>query len=127
MRLTLLTILILNSALALGQDAEFSFDHRTIKLDDVEQGEVIDMEFPFSNDGDAPLIISSISVSCKCTQFEFPAEPIMPGDSSVIYVSFNTSTVWDLQDRTLEVHSNAKKSPEKLRFKVFVVGEDLSK
>ena len=85
------------------------------------------MDFPFANDGDAPLIISSISVSCKCTTFDFQEEPIMPGDSSVIHVSFNTSTVWELQDRTLEVHSNARKSPEKLRFKVFVVGEDLSK
>lgn len=123
----LVAILLLNSALAFSQEAEFSFEYKTIKLDDAQQGEIVIFEFPFTNSGDAPLIIESISVHCQCTTYEFPKEPVMPGDSATIYVEFNTATVWDYQDRTLLVESNAKKSPHKLRFKIYVDGKDLSK
>lgn len=126
-RIALIAVSIFSSALAPGQDAELLFEEKTLKLEDATQGETVEIEFPFSNAGEAPLIIEDIKVGCHCTTFDYPKEPIMPGDTGMVTVFFNTTTVWDYQDRTLEVYSNSKKSPIKIRFKVFVQGEDLSR
>lgn len=50
---------------------------------------VISHYFVFTNTGNAPLVINNASVSCNCTKVEYPQEPVMPGMSDSIKVSFN--------------------------------------
>lgn len=45
--------------------------------------------FEFTNEGNAPLIIHRALASCGCTVPTFPKEPIMPGKSGTITVSYN--------------------------------------
>ncbi|HYG52420.1 MAG TPA: DUF1573 domain-containing protein [Flavobacteriales bacterium] len=121
-RLLLIIFLTIYSALAMGQ-AEFSFITTSKKFPKTKQGEVLKFDYEFTNTGDQPLVISEIKVACSCTKYEFPKEPIMPGQKSVIKLTFDTKSVYGLQDRTLDVYSNAKKNPFKLRFKVNVMEE----
>ena len=120
--LSILTIFvsIFYSALATAQVAEFDFDKKTLKIPKTPEGETVHFEYPFTNKGDVPLIIERITVACTCTKFVFPRKPVMPGESGVVKVSFDTKGKIGYQDRTLEVFANVKKSPEKLRFKIMV-------
>ncbi|HLP10946.1 MAG TPA: DUF1573 domain-containing protein [Flavobacteriales bacterium] len=121
-RIILIILLTIYSALAFGQ-AEFSFLETTHKFPKTKAGPVLTYDYEFTNTGDQPLVISEIKVQCSCTRFEFPKEPIMPGQKGVIKLMFNTASVYGPQDRTLMVYSNAKKNPFKLRFKVNVEEE----
>ena len=87
----------------------------------VKKGEVIKMEFDFTNSGDLPLIISKTEVECSCTTVTFPQEPILPKETAKIVVSFDTKSVYDRQDRVVEIISNAKNSNQKIRFKGVVL------
>ena len=119
-----LIIILFNSAFALGQIAEFSFDQKTThKFPRTKEGKVLQHEFSFVNSGDGPLIISEYKVACKCTRAFFSKDPIMPGESGTISIEFDTKGKIAWQDRTVEIYSNAKKNPIKLRFKVMVENE----
>jgi hypothetical protein len=115
-------ILLLNSALVIAQGAEFKFETKTKKFPKTPEGVLLKHEYHFENVGDGPLIISNIKLGldCPCTKFEYPKTPIKPGDKGTIKVSFDTKGKIGYQDRTLEIQSNAKKSPAVIRFKVMV-------
>ena len=85
----------------------------------VKKGEVVKMEFHFTNTGNQPLIITDAKVECSCTTVEFPKQPVAPNQSGVVVVLFDTKTVYDRQDRSVELLSNAK--PVKIRFKGVVL------
>jgi len=96
---------------------EIKFEDKTQKFEKVKAGEILSFDFFYVNTGDAPLIITHIKVACTCTQFEYPKEPLMPGEKAVIKVTFDTNKKYGYQDRTLEVYTNAKEAPIKIRFK----------
>jgi hypothetical protein len=121
MRSTFLSILILFVFSAFSQSkADFRFEKEVLKLGKVKEGEVLNFEFPFTNSGTEPLFITDIKVACTCTKFEYPKSPVAPGEKALIKVSFDTKNKIGYQDRTLEIFSNAKKSPKIIRFKVDV-------
>lgn len=54
-----------------------------------EDGGPKECEFVFTNTGNAPLVIISATASCGCTRPQFPKEPIKPGKSGKITVTFH--------------------------------------
>jgi hypothetical protein len=76
--------------------------------------------FTFKNIGKTPLIISNASASCGCTVPEFPKEPIMPGKSGQIKVTFHTAGKNGPFDKTVYIMSNA--SPERERYEIHIKG-----
>ncbi len=87
----------------------------------VKKGEVVKIEFDIANTGNQPLIITNAIVECSCTTVEFPKQPIMPNECAKVIVHFDTKSVYDRQDRTVEIVSNAKTSHQKIRFKGVVL------
>lgn len=79
------------------------------------------VEYDISNNGDQPLLISDAEISCSCTTVDYPKQPIMPGQSVKVIINFDTKTVYDRQDRTIELISNDPKGPHKLRYKGVVL------
>lgn len=77
--------------------------------------------FKVTNTGDKPLIISDVSASCGCTTPEKPTDPIMPGESDVITVSF-TSKPGQLneQNKTVTVTANTDPKVQILKIRAFV-------
>jgi hypothetical protein len=119
----LLSVLLVCSASVFAQHAELFFEEKLHKFPDTKEGELLVYEYKFVNKGNAPLIITHYNVACSCTKAEFPKEPISPGASGVVKVTFDTKGKIAYQDRTVELFSNSKKSPIKLRFKVMVLNE----
>ena len=62
--------------------------------------------FEFKNDGKAPLILTNVSASCGCTTPEWPKEPILPGKTGKIKVTYNSQIV-GVFTKLVYVYSNA--------------------
>ena len=74
-------------------------------------------EFRFTNTGTEPLIVQKPKSSCGCTIPTWPREPILPGESDVIKVTYKTNRVGTI-NKTVTVTSNAiKNSTVVLRIK----------
>lgn len=73
-------------------------------------------QFKFTNDGKEPLILSRPKSSCGCTVPTWPKQPILPGKSDVIKVTYATNRVGPF-NKTVTVYSNASNNPIKLQIK----------
>ena len=65
--------------------------------------------FEFTNTGNEPLILTKPRSSCGCTIPHWPKEPILPGESSAIKVTYNTHRNGAF-NKTVTVYSNALKN-----------------
>ncbi len=83
------------------------FDQMTHEFGKITQGESVSYEFKFKNTGKEPLIITSASGSCGCTVPDWPKDPIKPGGSASIKVTFNSAGKMGGQDKTVTIVSNA--------------------
>ncbi len=120
MKIILALILLITAFPSYGQ-AVFSFlEKTTFKFPDTKQGQQLSHTFKFKNTGNAPLIISSYKVACSCTKAIYTKAPILPNQQSQITITFDTNGKYGYQDRIIYIYSNAKKSPIKLRIKVYV-------
>jgi len=63
-------------------------------------------EFKLTNAGTQPLVITSARASCGCTNLKYTQEPIMPGDTSTMSVTFNGSGNGAFR-KTITVQTNA--------------------
>lgn len=82
---------------------------------EIEQGETVAYTFEFSNTGDAPVVISNVLTTCGCTASSWPREPILPGASSKIEVSFNSTGKIGHQNKVITIMSNATNNPERVK------------
>ncbi len=98
-----------------------SFDKETQHLGFVHQGDTLHFQYKFTNTGNQPLVISDAKVECGCTVVDKPTDPILPGKTGVIKVTFHTNSAIDRQDRTVTVISNAKNAEAVVRFKCVVL------
>jgi hypothetical protein len=70
--------------------------------------------FKFTNTGKEPLILQQPQSSCGCTVPTWPKEPVLPGNSSEIQVTYNTKKAGPI-NKTVTIRSNAKNSTVVLR------------
>lgn len=82
-----------------------TFDFGTIRKDG--NGTCI---FELTNSGFEPLIISKCDKSCGCTIPKCNHEPILPGETTEVEVTYDTSRVGPFQ-KSVKVHSNATNTP----------------
>jgi len=73
-------------------------------------------EFSFTNEGKEPLILSNVRSSCGCTVPTWPREPILPGQSGIIKVKYDTKRVGAI-NKSVYVTSNAKVAKVTLKIK----------
>jgi len=83
-------------ATAAGAEAQagtpaFSFTEEKWDFGTIDEGTVAKHTFEFTNTGDAPLIIHNAQGSCGCTVPVWPREPIAPGATGTIEVSFSSA------------------------------------
>ena len=101
---------------------EISFDKTVHDYGTIVQGADGTCEFKFTNTGKEPLILAKPQSSCGCTIPTWPQEPILPGKSDVIKVTYNTHNIGGIS-KTVTVTSNAKTSRVVLSIKGTVVAK----
>lgn len=88
----------------------------------IEQGGDGICEFSFTNRGDVPLVLTGVRSSCGCTVPEWSKEPIIPGQSGVIKVKYDTRRLGAI-NKSIVVNSNAINSTVILRITGTVVAK----
>jgi len=99
--------------------AKLSWSKDTHDFGEIARGIPVSVEFTFTNSGDAALIINDVITSCGCTASEYTKEPIMPGKSSKIKVSYNAANTGAFS-KTITVNSNDQQSAKLLSIKGIV-------
>ena len=64
--------------------------------------------FVLLNNGELPLVISRVIASCGCTQPEWSQEPIAPGKTTELKVTYDTQGRIGTFTRTIAVYSNGR-------------------
>lgn len=73
--------------------------------------------FVIKNTGDGPLVITRITASCGCTQPEWTKEPIAPGKTGNVKVTYNPKGRPGPFYKTISIFSNGKKGSYSLAIK----------
>ena len=101
------------------KSAEIKFQNERIDIGVIDAKSNANIDFKFSNTGNAPLTIIEARGNCHCVHAKAPEKAIEPGDSSVISVSFDPEGVSTLFQRTVMVRSNATRDSVEL----YITGE----
>jgi hypothetical protein len=129
--LSILVVMFVASSAAFAQ-SEVQLDNGpVISVDkdvhdygEIEKGGEPYCEFTITNKGNEPLIISNAKGSCGCTVPEWSREPILPGESTVMKVKYDTKRVGPI-NKSVTVSTNAVNEPTKvLRIKGKVLAPD---
>ena len=116
-----------NLELAKERDNEIKIGGPKLKFDKTEhdfgqinEGDVVETTFSFTNSGKSELIITSAKGSCGCTVPEWPKEPIMPGETGEIKVKFNSDRKPNLQQKQITLVTNTDEGKEILKIRAQV-------
>jgi len=108
------------STVTTSNTAVAKFDKTSIDFGEIEIKIPKTADFTLNNDGKEPLIISSAVASCGCTNLKYDKEPILPGKSAIISVTYNAAAPGSFT-KTVTVKTNASSQPVVLQIKGKVV------
>jgi hypothetical protein len=120
-KMILMTALLI-SMTGMAQKAVMTFDkmvHDFGKINEAD-GRVTTI-FDFKNEGDAPLVLTNVRASCGCTTPKWTREPIEPGKSGQITVTYNPNGRPGVFQKTITITSNASSEPLRLTIKGQVI------
>ena len=83
----------------------------------------VSVVFSFKNEGMAPLVLSNVRASCGCTTPTWTKEPVEPGQSGSITVTYNPNGRPGRFQKTVTITSNASEPTKK----VYIKGEVIPK
>jgi len=84
---------------------ETSFDFGKIK----ESAGFVSHVFKIDNTGSAPLVLTRVIASCGCTTPEWTKEPIAPGKSGEVKLTYDPKNRPGPFTKTVSIYSNGKK------------------
>ena len=85
------------------------------------EGETVSYYFKFTNTGRSDLLIADVNTSCGCTVPSYPKEPIHPGQSNFIKVSFNSAGKRGFQTKNIVIVANTQPNSTAIKIKAQVV------
>lgn len=85
---------------------KIEFEETTFEFDTINEGDVINYEFKYTNTGKTDLVIRKTRSSCGCTAVSLSKEPLKPGETGTIKATFNTNHKRNRQVKTITVITN---------------------
>lgn len=99
----------------------FAFEEEMHDFGEIKDGDVVEHVFKFTNDGEAPLIITDAKATCGCTVPEWPREPIPVGSQGEIKVRFNSKNKSGNQTKTVTLTANTWPSTKRIKIRASVL------
>lgn len=128
MRKILLTLALLLGVVAATcaatrDSGEVTFEKKRIDFGTVSStGGMVKMDYVFTNGTSSPVsIVTVTNGGCNCTKPQFPLEPIAPGKTGKIKVSFNPATFKGEFHRSVKVQFSYSRKRTVLKFNGVVV------
>ncbi len=100
--------------------ARIVFEQPEFDFGTVNEGDIVNHTFKFTNVGKVPLTILKCQASCGCTIPEWPEEPIPPGGTGEIKAKFNTEGKLKEQKKSITVTANTYPNASKVVLKGMV-------
>ncbi|MEN6370824.1 MAG: DUF1573 domain-containing protein [Armatimonadota bacterium] len=113
-------VIFLFACVAVSAAPSIVFDKTEQDIGEVEGGKTVKVVFPFTNNGDEPLVIKSVNGSCGCTITKALATRIEPGESSSIEVEFKAKATATKARNPVTVNCN---DPAKPTVELMVIGK----
>lgn len=102
------------------KEAKFEFEEVLWDFGTILDGEVVEHSFKFKNVGNEPLVLTSVKASCGCTVPDYSKEPVKPGKSGVIRVSFDSKGKENAVSKDVTIIANTVPVTSKLEIRAFV-------
>ncbi len=104
-----------------GGNAKFEWAESTLhNFGNINQGEIVEHVFEFTNTGTEDLQISGTSASCGCTVPEHSKDPVPPGQKGKVVVKFDSKGKSGQQNPVVTVNANTSPKQIKLTMRGFV-------
>lgn len=95
-----------DSPLDTQQMAKITFEATEFNFGTIDEGDIVEHSYKFTNTGKVPLTILSARSSCGCTTPEWPKDPIPPGGTGEILAKFNSDGRIGEQSKLVIVTAN---------------------
>jgi len=100
-----------------GPTASIKFEEEEFDFGTINQNDIVQHTYAFTNTGDVPLIIENASASCGCTVPDWPKDPIAPGEKSEINVKFDSKGKQGQQNKQITITANTNPNFTKVSLK----------
>ena len=98
----------------------FSFEDTEFDFGTVNEGDIVNHTYLFTNTGKSPLVIDKATASCGCTVPDWPKQPIGAGETGEIKIRFDTRNKPNQQIKIISIIANTEPTLTRLRIKGFV-------
>lgn len=114
----LLIVALIPLAVWAKSQAKITFAETTYNFGTIsENGGKVTHTFKFTNTGDANLVITDATAECGCTEPKYPAQPIKPGGTGTITVTYNPKYRPGPFVKNITVRSNASNKKVVIKIK----------
>ena len=108
----------------MGQQAVITFEKTEHDFGKINEADGrVSTVFTFKNEGMAPLVLSNVRASCGCTTPTWTKEPVEPGQTGSITVTYNPNGRPGRFQKTVTITSNATEATKR----VYIKGEVIPK
>jgi hypothetical protein len=98
----------------------FSFENTEFDFGTVNEGDIVNHIYTFTNTGKSPLVINKATASCGCTVPDWPKQAIGVGETGEIKVRFDTKNKPNQQIKIISIIANTEPTLTRLRIKGYV-------
>ena len=100
------------------------FDRTEHNFGTINEGDIVETSFMFTNTGNSDLMISDARGSCGCTVPEYPKNtPIAPGETRDIKVKFDSANKPGNQTKTVTLTNNTERGRDIIRIRTIVTAD----
>lgn len=82
----------------------------------IKKGDKVEHSYEITNTGNNPLIITEVKPACGCTAPSYTKDPILPGKTGKITLSFDSTNFDGIVNKQAEVYANVEGAPILLTF-----------
>ncbi|OHX67261.1 DUF1573 domain-containing protein [Flammeovirga pacifica] len=104
--------------------AKFAFEETEFDFGDITEGDVVTHIFKYKNEGEVPLTITNVQVTCGCTAPNWDRKPLAPGETSDLKVTFNSRGKKGKQIKKITILANVEDGMDAVVIKTKVNPKD---
>lgn len=117
-------VMALSAVAMMGQQPVITFEKTEHDFGKINESDGrVSVVFEFKNEGMAPLVLSNVRASCGCTTPTWTKEPVEPGQTGSITVTYNPNGRPGRFQKTVTITSNATEPTKR----VYIKGEVIPK
>ncbi len=122
MKTLVLSFLLLCSLSVLAQQGVMNIETKNINLGSIKANDIpTEVSFKFKNTGSQPILLNRVTPLTSLLKVQWDKNPIMPGSTSAITVSFVPANMPEKFSYTIHIQSNAQNQQEQLHLEASIV------